>query len=56
MSEPANGPDPLGRITAEIHKLERSSIFEIGALLNQAKEATGHGEWQKWFAESDFSD
>jgi hypothetical protein len=46
----------LDVIAAEIHTLMRRDVFEIGALLAEAREgAPGeHGAWQEWLEQFDF--
>jgi hypothetical protein len=38
----------LDDIAAKIHRAERASIFEIGALLLEAHERCEHGKWREW--------
>jgi hypothetical protein len=42
---------PLDDIAADIHKLQRSNVFEIGDLLLEAKEQLDHGEFLPWLRE-----
>ena len=41
-------PRSLDIIADDINKLERSSIFDIGDLLIEAKAQCEHGKWAKW--------
>jgi len=41
-------------IANEIHGLQRRNVFEIGALLAEAREGLEHGEWQTWFDKQQF--
>jgi hypothetical protein len=41
-------PRDLDAIAAEIHQLERSTVFEKGALLAEAQRACEHGAWLQW--------
>jgi hypothetical protein len=41
-------PRDLADIAADIHRLEQSTIFEIGELLIEAKESCEHGQWLDW--------
>jgi hypothetical protein len=41
-------PRDLDDIAADIHHLERSTIFEKGALLAEAQDACDHGAWLRW--------
>jgi hypothetical protein len=54
----SNGPPrDLDAIAAEIHQLERSTIFEKGALLAEAQRACEHGQWLDWLdSEFDMTD
>jgi len=52
----SNQGRPLDEIAADIHGIERRSIFELGDLLIEAKAACEHGQWGKWLdAEFDWS-
>jgi hypothetical protein len=50
MSEPlkSNTKRDLADIAGDIHALERRSIFDIGKLLIEARDACEHGEWGDW--------
>jgi hypothetical protein len=41
-------PRSLDSIADDIHKLERSNLFDIGDLLLEAKAQCEHGEWGGW--------
>jgi hypothetical protein len=43
-----NPPRDLDAIAADFHRLERSTVFEKGALLDEAREACEHGDWLAW--------
>jgi hypothetical protein len=41
-------PRDLDTIAADIHQLERRSVFDFGELLVEAQEACDHGAWLRW--------
>ena len=43
-----NAGRPLEIIAADIRALERRNAFDIGALLAEARENAGYGEWSEW--------
>jgi len=51
--EKTNAGRPLEIIAADIRALERGNAFAIGALLAEAREDAGYGEWSEWL-ESEF--
>jgi hypothetical protein len=48
VKAPSNSGRTLNQIAGDIHRHERASIFEIGALLIEAEEACDHGQWYAW--------
>jgi hypothetical protein len=53
----SNTKRDLAAIAGDIHALERRSIFDIGKLLIEARDACAHGEWGHWLdREFDWSD
>jgi hypothetical protein len=50
MSEPlkSNAKRDLADIAGDIHALERRSVFDIGKLLIEARDACDHGDWGDW--------
>ena len=55
--KPTNAKRNLHIIASDIHSLERRNVFDVGALLIEAKDACEHGEWMDWLeAEFDWSD
>jgi Protein of unknown function (DUF3102) len=53
----SNTKRELAAIAGDIHALERRSIFDIGKLLIEARDACAHGEWGDWlYREFDWSD
>src|SRR5262249_34047015 len=45
----------LDDIAAEIHSIDRKSIFETGKLLEEAKGSCEHGEWLPWLTDNGWS-
>jgi hypothetical protein len=44
----SNEKRSLDVIAADIHRIERNNIFDIGKLLVEADKACSHGEWMEW--------
>ena len=46
----------LEKIADDIHKIERTNVFDVGDLLIEAKAQCEHGDWIPWLdAEFDWS-
>src|SRR6476620_3946105 len=43
-----NSRRSLDDITSDLHRADRQSMFEIGKLLAEARDACEHGQWKQW--------
>jgi DUF3102 family protein len=43
----------LDAIAADLHRTDRQSMFDIGKLLTEARDACEHGDWQEWLEDEE---
>jgi hypothetical protein len=48
-----NSRRSLDAIAADLHRADRQSMFEIGKLLAEARDACEHGDWKKWLEDEE---
>jgi hypothetical protein len=48
-----NSRRSLDAIAGDLHRVDRQSMFEIGKLLAEARDACEHGDWKSWVVNED---